>query len=314
MRPASQSTEEDLLELINMGEQESLVLEYKASDALGQTDGKKNELCKDISAFANSAGGTIVYGMLENGHAPTALDSGSDKSIISKEWLEQVINSRIHRRIDGLTINQIELTNLAAGRVAYVVSIPQSVRSPHQAFDKRFYKRFNFQSVPMEEYEVRDSSRRSETPDLSLRFSLASTPVPNANLEQIPSACTVLLTPVISNAAPAPANYVVINIFLDSRITTPGGTSGLTVGGETTLSVNEAEYKCRHLHMNHGIPGKLPIFQGTNFRLLDHPLRAEIAEPNKYLVAYELAAPGMFKRLEAVFLVWDGVDTTLVNV
>lgn len=313
MRPPSQWNEDDLLELISLGAQESLVLEYKASEALGQTDGKKNELSKDVSAFANSAGGTIVYGMLENGHVPTALDSGSDKSIVSKEWLEQVINSRIQRRIDGVTINQITLTTTAPGSVAYVVCIPQSVRAPHQAFDKRFYKRFNFESVPMEEYEVRDTSRRSEAPDLSIRFSLVSTPVPNAGLEQLPAACTVSLTPSISNAAPAPANYAVINIYLDSRLTLPSGASGLTVVGETTLSVNEVEYTCQRLHMNHAIPGKLPIFQGMNFRLLDQPLQALISEPNKYLVAYELAAPGMPKRLEAKFIVWDGTDTTLVS-
>ena len=124
MRPPLQWSEEDLFELISLGEQESLVLDYKASDALGQTDKKKNELSKDVSAFANSAGGTIVYGMLENGHVPTALDSGFDRSIISKEWLEQVINSRIQRRIDGVTINQINLTTSRPGRVAYVVSIP----------------------------------------------------------------------------------------------------------------------------------------------------------------------------------------------
>ena len=36
------------------------------------------------------------------------------------------------------------------------------------ANDNRFYKRFNFQSVPMEEYEVRDVSRRLDSPDLKM--------------------------------------------------------------------------------------------------------------------------------------------------
>lgn len=33
----------------------------------------------------------------------------------------------------------------------------------------RYYKRFNFQSVPIEDYEVRDVSRRGEAPDLELQ-------------------------------------------------------------------------------------------------------------------------------------------------
>jgi len=56
-------TETDLLQLIESGSQESLVLEYKASAALGKSDDQKNEISKDVSALANSAGGTIVYGI-----------------------------------------------------------------------------------------------------------------------------------------------------------------------------------------------------------------------------------------------------------
>src|SRR5947209_7915064 len=96
--------EDDLLALIANGTKESIELEYKECNALDQTDGKKNEVSKDISAFANSAGGTILYGMKENGHVPVQLDAGYDPMVISKEWLEQVINSRIQRRIDGIKI------------------------------------------------------------------------------------------------------------------------------------------------------------------------------------------------------------------
>ena len=69
-----------------------------------------SEISKDVSAFANSAGGTLVYGMIEDRHVPTAIDNGFNPSEITMEWLEQVINSRIHRRIDGVRINQIELS------------------------------------------------------------------------------------------------------------------------------------------------------------------------------------------------------------
>jgi hypothetical protein len=37
----------------------------------------------------------------------------------------------------------------------------RSSRAPHQAPDKRYYKRQNFQSSPMEDYEVRDTLRRA---------------------------------------------------------------------------------------------------------------------------------------------------------
>ena len=113
--------------------------------ALARTDHNKQEISKDVSAFANSAGGTIVYGVREAGHAATDIDVGYPQSDNSKEWIEQVINSNIQRRIDGTRINPVQLGASAAGNVLYVVSIPQSLRAPHMAWDKRFYKRFNFQ-------------------------------------------------------------------------------------------------------------------------------------------------------------------------
>lgn len=135
-------------------------------DSLQKTDGKKKEISKDVSAFANSAGGTIIYGVEEDKHFPTSIDNGFDPRDISKEWIEQVINSTINRRIDGIRIKEIALSGAKNGRSIYAVSIPQSRRAPHMAADKRYYKRFNFESVPMEDYEVRDVSRRLESRSL----------------------------------------------------------------------------------------------------------------------------------------------------
>lgn len=133
--------ENDLKELIKDGVGESLTLDYKRAAALTpKTEGVKNEISKDVSAFANSAGGVIVYGITEQGHLPVAID-GMDPNVASREWLDQVIASRIQRRIDGVRINQVRLTS---GQVVYVVDIPQSDRTPHMASDKRFYKRFEY--------------------------------------------------------------------------------------------------------------------------------------------------------------------------
>ena len=128
MRQPQDWTEDDLLALISEQVTESLTLDYKASASLQRTEGRKGELSKDVSAFANSAGGILVYGIREDGHVPTGIDDGLDPTDISKEWIEQVINSRISRRIDGVHIQQIWLTGARAGRVAYVVFVSSSPR------------------------------------------------------------------------------------------------------------------------------------------------------------------------------------------
>lgn len=158
-------TEDDILSLIRNKIGESNTLEYKSCDSLGRTDGKKREISKDVSAFANSAGGMIVYGVIENSsHEPESIDVGYDPGDISGEWLEQVINSNIERRISGVIINTISLHKTQPGRVIYAVYVPESNLAPHMAADDRFYRRFNFQSVAMKEYEVRNLMRQEGYP------------------------------------------------------------------------------------------------------------------------------------------------------
>ncbi|XIA62677.1 helix-turn-helix domain-containing protein [Bradyrhizobium sp. TZ2] len=161
MRAVADWDEGDLLALISAEVQESLTLDYKRSAALGKGSNERNSLSKDVSSFANSEGGLLIYGMEENGHAPTAIDGGTDRTQITKEWLESVVRTTIHPNLDALLIKQIPLTGRGQNAVAYVLEIGQATsRAPHQAFDHRYYKRFNFESKPMEDYEVRDLMRR----------------------------------------------------------------------------------------------------------------------------------------------------------
>jgi len=169
-------TLESLLLMITDEVEESLSLDYKAAAALYKSDGKKkSEITKDVSSFANSAGGTIIYGMKEydqpdKKHRPEKLDP-VDRSHYSKEWLEHVINN-IRPRIDNVTIHPVPIGNKAT-EVVYVVEIPQSTTA-HQAVDLRYYKRFNFESVPMYDHEIRDVMARSQHPLITLCFDIVA--------------------------------------------------------------------------------------------------------------------------------------------
>jgi hypothetical protein len=170
-------TEAELRQMITNQIEENLHLDYKGAGSLAATDGKKKEIAKDISAFANSDGGIVIYGMLEYGdiaqrHLPEKLDP-IDRTVISKEWLEQVINSNVQPKISGLTIHPIPLAS-AANHVVYVVNIPKS-NTAHQASDKKYYKRYNFESVAMEDYEIKDILNRLSSPDLNLILNSAQT-------------------------------------------------------------------------------------------------------------------------------------------
>lgn len=172
-RHAADWTLDDIHAVLEGGEQENLSLEYKASLAIGEwTDRSRNELAKDLCAFANAAGGIIVIGIGELEHKPALIDDGVDTRVASKEAVESALAARIAPRIDGLTIK--EIPNPAKPFFSYfVIGIPRSMRAPHMcnAFH-RYYKRYNFECVPMEHYEVEDVRRRQSEPALAFTCEL----------------------------------------------------------------------------------------------------------------------------------------------
>ncbi|WP_342644895.1 ATP-binding protein [Mucilaginibacter sp. CSA2-8R] len=163
--------QEYLTNLINNKIEENLNLDYKAAGALQRNDLKTKEISKDVSAFANSAGGVIVYGLKEdslNKHLASEIDP-IDRKTISKEWLEQIIQNSIQPRITGVIIHPIEIFD--ENRVVYVVEIPKGTTA-HQAIDRKYYKRFNFSSEPMHDYEIKDIINRPKHPLINVSFSI----------------------------------------------------------------------------------------------------------------------------------------------
>jgi hypothetical protein len=172
-RRAIDWTLDDFHTVLASSEPENLMLEYKSSLAIADwTDSKRNELSKDVSAFANSAGGLIIIGIGEIEHRPAVIDDGVDTRVASKEAIESALRARVSPRLENLTIK--EIPNLAAPGFSYFVfGISRSMRAPHMCVPfHRYYKRYNFESVPMEHYEVEDVQRRQSEPLLTLTCQL----------------------------------------------------------------------------------------------------------------------------------------------
>src|SRR5262245_19307303 len=244
------STKKDLQQLVDEKIQESLTLDYKASPALGKDSKSRDELCKDVSAFANSGGGQIIYGIEESKDGkPVKVDEGSDTS---REWIEQVIDSRVQPRLEGLVITPVPV---GTGRHAYVLTIPQaSGRAPHQAPDKKYYKRQNFLSVPMEDYEIRDALRRATTPELYIELSFASGNMAQVEFgyqSELSKPITLIVT--MRYRSSQPAHYALVKIGIDTNL--PLHTTGdfVSMRGD-----DQTQHWLRHQFVS---PPGMPIFK-----------------------------------------------------
>jgi len=157
--------------------EENIHLDYKAAGSLHNSDGKKSEIAKDVSAMANSDGGVIIYGISEYSesdkkHLPEKI-TPINRTEFSKEWLENIIISNISPRIEGLVITPISIEN--EQDVVYVVEIPKSTTAHQNTKDFKYYRRYNFSSVPMLAHEIADVMNRAKNPEIELRFSIIKT-------------------------------------------------------------------------------------------------------------------------------------------
>ena len=163
-----------LNQLIANGIEENPELEYKSAAALQRDDKKITEATKDVSAFANSNGGVLIYGISEdrtNRHLPGNIDP-VDRKAITKEWLEQILNARIRPRIHGI---KIHLVTIADDKVVYILEIPKG-ETAHQANDKLYYRRRNFSVESMFDSEIRDVMARQKAPQIKIHFDVGKKP------------------------------------------------------------------------------------------------------------------------------------------
>ena len=313
--------EEDLLRLVSQQANEAIDLDFKACAALDISTSKardksNSDLSKDVSAFANSVGGTLVYGIVEKNHVAGGIDTGYDANVITKEWIEQVINSNIQPRVPGLRINPVQLSTTSAGKVAYVIYVPQGTTA-HQASDKRYYKRFNFQSVPMEDYEIRDVMHRVRAPKLGIEVAIDRQTEGFVNFTSYENGIRSprIEVSVLNEDGADAAEYSQHQLFLPSDVTLVDATAlfllstgqkGQTpvssvMASETTVADRTASRRFSYFEL-HFAPGQLPLFPGERRELVSFSFRIpqSVSERGIRFLLWRTRAPRSRPSLGAV--------------
>jgi len=142
----------DLAQLKENQVAEGFLYEYKLQ-TYGGSDDDKREALKDVTSFANSAGGHIVIGMDEQQGLPTDLVGiiiDADEEI---RRLDNLFRDCIEPRIIGLRMRSIALQN---GRVAILIRVPNSWARPHRASYKNTRRYFVRNSAGAHEASVEE--------------------------------------------------------------------------------------------------------------------------------------------------------------
>ena len=161
----------DLDRLVAHGVAESANLEFKSVKLLSKNNDRIfSDLSRELTAFANAAGGVLIIGVEEgNNRQAVGVDPITDNKK-NDSWIEDGLLPRIAPTLQ-MDIQQVPY---GAGFVL-VIDVPVSRSAPHQAADNKFYARRLFRVDPLLPFEIDDIRRRTianlETASLSMAFS-----------------------------------------------------------------------------------------------------------------------------------------------
>lgn len=142
----------------------------------------KANLSKAISAFANSGGGNLVFGLCDPKGSWQVDDGGialAVKTPNTREWLEDIIPTLVDNPLRSFNVYVIqgasEHSQIADGRGIFVIQIHDSEQAPHQANDNIYYARVGGKSRPINHRFVSDIFNRRQHPTIQLEFEIRST-------------------------------------------------------------------------------------------------------------------------------------------
>ena len=183
---------EDLQKLCDERQEESFKLEFKCCNELRPgtplrgtatrtRDGVIDELTKDITALLNSAGGTIIYGILERDSRAKEIDRNHafGQGDIPPEKVVQWLRAHVQ---PSPTVDVYRVFEHAGDPDSpwYLVIEALQGQQAYMARDHRFYRRIGDTVRQMEQYEVVDAMNRTQGALLAIRLRVSdqSQPVP----------------------------------------------------------------------------------------------------------------------------------------
>jgi predicted HTH transcriptional regulator len=112
----------------------------------------EDKLVKHVTAFSNTSGGDLIFGIKESGRGGYPTDIPRIEDNINLERLEQIIISNIRPRI-RVQFRKIAVPN--SDRIILIIRIPEGQTRPYYDLrSDKYSKRYNYGAIPMDEFEI----------------------------------------------------------------------------------------------------------------------------------------------------------------
>jgi hypothetical protein len=147
--------ETDIRLLIENQVSERKNIEYKLTLPENKYDSKK-EFLADVSSFANTMGGHLIYGIKEENGIPIEVSGISNNDFDSEILrLENLLRDGIQPRVQGISMKAV---NTELGKPMLIIRVPQSWSKPHVVNFQghwRFYARNSAGKYPLDVIELK---------------------------------------------------------------------------------------------------------------------------------------------------------------
>jgi len=155
-KPLDQVTLDDIQAIVQDKVPESRTLDYKLK-LHPMTDGGNKEFLRDTSAFANTMGGYLIYGVDEQEGVPTEI-KGVEVTNFDKLKLhfENLLRTGADPVIRGADIHAVDLEN---SKKVVIINIPRSIARPHAVRIKKHFRFYGRNSSGVHQLEVDDLRR-----------------------------------------------------------------------------------------------------------------------------------------------------------
>ncbi len=155
-KPLSELTVDDINIIVRDKVPESRSLDYKR-ELSPSTDAGNKELLKDISAFANTVGGYLIYGIDEKEGVPTEILGVEVQNFDElKQRFENLLRTGVDPVIRGVDFHKLDLNE---SRKVVIIKIPRSIARPHAVRIKDHFRFYGRNSSGVHQLEVEDLRR-----------------------------------------------------------------------------------------------------------------------------------------------------------